>query len=214
MEMLVRDNILRKLYIPVKRISEQDAGICIGYCLKDDILMSFKKRLIEMEARIFESSDCIESCLFNNNKKNILNEELFNITNSIILGEFNSLTINYTTLMESLNIIILSLKSKYKFCPTHENCFDNDYLISIYIKLGLLRREGSKNNNFVFTTPNMGLFVEFLESGNNAILNSIRRNKNHETTEDKLNSVKLGKSKLSLDFHLRYLNGVGYIKRK
>ncbi|KAH7649471.1 hypothetical protein FG379_001097 [Cryptosporidium bovis] len=214
MEMLVRDNIIRKLYIPVKRISEQDAGICIGYCLKDDILMSFKKRLIEMEARIFGSSDCIESCLFNNNKKNILNEELFNTTNSIILGEFNSLTINYTTLMESLNIVILSLKSRYKFCRTHEKCFDNDYLISIYIKLGLLRREGSNNNNLVFTTPNMGLFVDFLESGNNAILNSIRRNKDHETTEDKLNSLKLGKSKLSLDFHLRYLNGVGYIKRK
>ncbi|KAH8739129.1 hypothetical protein FG386_000996 [Cryptosporidium ryanae] len=214
MEMLVRDNIVRKLYIPIKRISEQEAGICIGYCLKEDIISSFKKKIVELNVNIFDCEECNENCLLHSNRKTILNDELLNITKNIILNEFNSLTVNYSILTETLNEVISCLKCKYEFCQTHKKYFNNEYLISVYIKCGLFRKEGSNNSNLVFTTPNMGLFVDFLESGNNSILNSIKRNKDQEVTEDRLNSIKLGRSKLSLDFHLRYLSGVGYIKRK
>lgn len=213
--MLVKDGELRKLKVP-RSLSYKNITSSIGYSLKSDILKVLKQRIQEKYSNLEGQNrlnGCFLECLFNNENNNILLQNILNLIKENIFQNYKTISINNKHLLDYLSLICIQWKSQYKICQSHQINFNGDFLLNLLIKFGILRSDASDLHSLIFTTPSMGLFIQYLESGNTVIINSLKRSKYKELFEDKFNTLKLGKSLLPLDFHLRDLHGTGIIKR-
>ncbi|KAF7456723.1 serine/threonine-protein kinase 19 isoform X2 [Cryptosporidium felis] len=212
LEMLVRDGVLRKLRVP-RSIPSVNIKGSTGYCLKEDILRAIKGRLSEGVKVLVQDIECDSECLWN---RDTYRKKGISGILDLIKGtfeSFQSVNVNYAVLRERISQFIGILRDKFGFCSQHDRFLDQESAVDILIRCGILRRDGSDLNSLVFTTPSMGLFIQYLESGNNALISLLKRSRYKELFEDKFNTIKLGKSQLPLDFHLRDMQGVGLIKR-
>ncbi|KAJ1612119.1 hypothetical protein OIY81_1457 [Cryptosporidium canis] len=213
LEMLVKDGELRKLKIP-RSIPQKNISSCIGYCLKGDILRVVSRRIEERYSNLdHQAPGCDPSCLFNSENRGLVVKEISKLIREVVFDEFKTISVNKRHLLDSLDLAANHWKTEFKQCREHMKQLNGDLLLNFLIKFGVLRRDASDLHTLIFTTPSMGLFIEFLESGNKVIVSSIKRNKYKELFEDKLYSLRLGKSQLPTDFHLRDLSGTGIIKR-
>ncbi|TRY51029.1 Serine-threonine protein kinase 19 [Cryptosporidium tyzzeri] len=215
LEMLVKDGELRKLKVP-RSLSFKNITSSIGYSLKSDILRILKQRIQEKYSNLEGQNrlnGCFLECLFNNENNNILLQNILNLIKENIFQNYKTISINNKHLLDYLSLICIQWKSQYNICQSHQTNFNGDFLLNLLIKFGILRSDASDLHSLIFTTPSMGLFIQYLESGNTVIINSLKRSKYKELFEDKFNTLKLGKSLLPLDFHLRDLHGTGIIKR-
>ncbi|OII73247.1 uncharacterized protein cubi_02479 [Cryptosporidium ubiquitum] len=212
LEMLVKDGELRKLKVP-RSIPSKNMTSCIGYSLKSDIFrvlnIRIREKYLNLENQV---NGCFLDCLFNGEKRVSLLQEISRLI-KVVFQDFKTISANNKQLSDHLSLISNSWKSEYRICENHNKILDGDFLLDILIRFGILRRDASDLHNLIFTTPSMGLFIQFLESGNSIIVNSLRRSKYKELFEDKFYSLKLGKSLLPIDFHLKDLHGTGIIKR-
>lgn len=213
LEMLVKDGELRKLKVP-RSIPFKNITSSIGYSLKNDILKVVNNRIQEKYLnQDNQVVGCFIDCLFNHEKKVFLLQEISRLIKEVVFQDFKSISVNKRQFLDHLCLISNSWKSLYKLCENHERILDGDFLLNYLIRFGILRCDASDLHSLIFTTPSMGLFIQFLESGNSTIINYLKRSKYKELFEDKLYSLKLGKSLLPLDFHLKDLHGTGVIKR-
>ncbi|KAH8584419.1 uncharacterized protein ELE39_002513 [Cryptosporidium sp. chipmunk genotype I] len=213
--MLVKDGELRKLKVP-RSIPFKNITSSIGYSLKSDILRVVNKRIQEKYLNLEgqnQLDECFLECLFNSEKNILLLQKILSLIKEVIFQDFKAISVNNKQILDRLYLICNQWKIQHKLCDNHKHILDEDFLLNLLIRFGILRRDASDLHSLIFTTPSMGLFIQFLESGNSIIVNSLKRSKYKELFEDKLNTLKLGKSLLPLDFHLRDLHGTGIIKR-
>lgn len=211
--MLVKDGELRKLKIP-RPIPCKNMASCTGYCLKNDILRvansQIEGKYPSKETRV---DGCFLGCLLSTGKRSQLLQELSNLVTDVILNHFKAVSVNKKLLLDHLESTANSWKAEYNLCENHSKLLNGDFLLNCFIRFGILRRDAADLHTLIFTTPSMGQFVQFLESGNSVIVNCLKRSKYKELFEDKLRRLKLGKSLFPLDYHLRDLSGTGLIKK-
>lgn len=210
--MLVKDGELRKLTIP-RPIPCKNMTSCTGYCLNRDILRVANSQIEEKyPSKETQVDGCFLDCFLNAKNRKALFQEFSKMINDIF-QQFRTVSVNKRLLLDNLETVANNWKAAHNQCENHKKLLNEDFLLNCLVRFGILRCDAADISSLVFTTPSMGQFVQFLESGNNAIINQIKRSKYNEISEDKLYCLKLGKSLLPLDYHLRDLSGTGIIKR-